>query len=410
LKNSKIISTLKIRAGWGQRGNSNILDFASRGLIRGGAAYNQIAGLAQTQLGDDNLGWETRTDLNAGINIGLLKDRIQLEVEVYKGKTSDLLLNRQLQLTSGFGNITQNVGAMENQGINIGFTSVNVRNKNFEWRTNLSVSTNTNKVTDVLQEFAVGFASWIDTGYALGSFRGYRAVKVFQTQAEIDALNKTAQEKTGRPTAAYQTTATRPGDLMFKDIDGDGLITANDQEILGDANPKMMGGINNDFKIFDFDVSVFLQYSFGNSVWNHTRVFAEGMNGQFGQLATVQNRWTPTNGQTDIRYPRAVWGDPNSNRRNSDRFLEDGSYMRLKNLNIGYRVPASVLKHLRLSNLRVYYSGQNLWTATKYECMDPEVSTFSEGNAGTTVNGAPGTDFLTFPIARSHNFGVQVSF
>ena len=410
LANSKIISNLKLRAGWGQRGNSNIGDFASRGLIRGGAAYNQIAGLAQTQLGDENLGWETRTDINVGMNVGFLKDRIQLELEYYQAKTTDLLLNRQLQLTSGFAGITQNVGAMENKGFNVGFTSVNFNNKNFTWKTNLNISTNQNKITNLIQEQAVGFASWIDTSYALGSFRGFRTVKVFQTQAEIDALNKTAQERTGRPTAAYQTASTRPGDLMFKDIDGDGLITANDQEVLGNANPAVMGGINNEFKIYDFDISIFLQYSFGNSVWNHTRVFAEGMNGQFGQLATVQNRWTPTNGQTDIRYPRAVWGDPNNNRRNSDRFLEDGSYMRLKNLNIGYRLPQALLKRIRLNNLRVYYSGQNLWTATNYSGSDPEVSTFSEGNASTTVNGAPGTDFLTFPIARSHNFGIQVSF
>jgi TonB-dependent starch-binding outer membrane protein SusC len=410
LANSKIISNLKLRAGWGQRGNSNILDFASRGLIRGGAAYNQIAGLAQTQLGDENLGWETRTDLNVGANIGFLKDRIQLELEYYQAQTTDLLLNRQLMLTSGFLSITQNVGAMENNGFNLGFTSVNINNKNFSWKTNLNISTNKNKVTNILQEQLPGFASSIDTGFALGSFKGYRTVKIFQNQAEIDALNKTAQEKSGRSTATYQTTSTRPGDLMFKDLDGDGLITGNDQEILGDANPAIMGGINNEFKIYDFDISVFLQYSFGNKVWNHTRVFAEGMNGQFGQLATVENRWTPTNGQTDIRYPRAIWGDPNNNRRNSDRFLEDGSYMRIKNLNIGYRLPQQLLKRIGLSNLRVYYSGQNLWTATKYEGSDPEVSTFSEGNASTTVNGAPGTDFLTFPIARAHNFGLQVSF
>lgn len=155
---------------------------------------------------------------------------------------------------------------------------------------------------------------------------------------------------------------------------------------------------------FGFDLSFFFQFSLGNLVYNNTRAFSEGMNGAFGQSATVRNRWTPDNKTEDTNFPRAVWGDPNNNRRVSDRFLEDASYLRLKNLRLGYRLPSNIVKKMGLSSLGVYVSGQNLLTFTKYTGFDPEVSTF------TTSNTAPGTDFLTFPQARTMLVGLNVGF
>ena len=402
LKGNKTLSNLKVKGGWGIRGNSNIGNFASRALIGAGFNYNQIAGLAPTQLGNNDLTWEQREDLTAGIEIGLLKDRIGLEFEVYKANTNNLLLDRPLPFTSGYGNISQNVGKMENKGIDIKVTTQNIVSKNFTWSTTFNVSTYKNKVTDIVNEFAQGFASYVDTGYALGAFRGYRTSNIFQNQGEIDAANQIAREKTGRPTAVYQSTATRPGDIKFIDINGDGLITSADQEIIGDANPKWFGGITNDFNIYGVDLSFFFQFMQGNDVFNFTRAFSEGMNSVFGQFATVRTRWTPTNTNTEM--PRAAWGDPNNNRRTSTRFLEDGSYMRLKNVSIGYSLPTSIISKMRLGTLRVYYSGQNLLTFTKYKGLDPEISTFGETNT------APGTDFLTFPQARTHTVGLNVSF
>lgn len=291
---------------------------------------------------------------------------------------------------------------MENKGIDIKVTTQNIIAKNFTWSTTFNVSTYKNKVTDIVNEFAAGFASYVDTGYALGSFRGYRVDQIFQNQGEIDAVNQIAREKTGRTTAVYQSTATRPGDIKFIDLNGDGVITSADQEIIGDANPKWFGGITNDFTIYGVDVSFFFQFMQGNQIFNFTRGFSEGMNSVFGQFASIRNRWTPTNTNTDI--PRAAWGDPNNNRRTSTRFLEDGSYMRLKNVSIGYSLPTSIISKMRLGSLRVYYSGQNLLTFTKYKGLDPEISTFGETNT------APGTDFLTFPQARTHTVGLNVSF
>lgn len=402
LKGNNTISNLRIKGGWGIRGNSNIGDFASRALINPGANYNQIAGLAPGQLGNNDLTWEQREDLTAGLEMGFLKNKINLEVELYDAKTKSLLLNRPLPFTSGYASISQNVGKMTNRGIDLKITTENISRKNFTWSTSFNISTYKNTVTDIVNEFAAGFASWVDTGYALGSFRGYRVASIFQTQAEIDAINQTAKEKTGRTTAVYQATTTRPGDIKFVDINGDGVITSADQEVIGDANAKWFGGMTNNFTVYGVDFSFFLQFMQGNMIYNNTRGFAEGMNSVFGQLATVRNRWTPTNTNTEI--PRAVWGDPNNNRRTSTRFLEDGSYLRLKNVNVGYTIPSDITSKLRLSNLRIYYSGQNLLTFTKYQGLDPELSTFGETNT------APGTDFLTFPQARTHTFGLSVTF
>ncbi len=403
LKDSRLISDLKLRASWGLRGNQNIGNFASRALIAAGANYNQLAGLAPTQLGNPDLTWEQREDIDIALEIGLFKDRLSLVVEAFQGTTNELLLGRPLVFTSGFATINENIGSIKNTGIDIGINSVNFETENFSWTTSFNLSFYKNEILKLAgAPFAAGFASWVEEGYALGSFRGYELVGIFQTQDEITALDNKAKELTGNANAVYQSSLTRPGDIMFSDLDGDGVITSADQKILGDANPDFYGGITNNMTFYGFDLSFFFQFTYGNKILNNTKSFAEGMNSVFGQFATVRDRWTPENTDTDI--PRAVWADPNNNRRISSRFLEDGSYLRLKNVTLGYNLPSSVLQQLRLSKLRLYVSGQNLLTFTKYSGFDPEVSTFGETNT------APGTDFLTFPQSRTILFGLNVAF
>ncbi len=405
LKDNSLVSDLKLRASWGIRGNQELGNFQSLALIAPGFNYNQSAGLAPNQLGNPDLTWEEREDIGVGLDIGLFRDRLTINLDWYQGTTNELLLNRPLVFTSGYANITENIGSIRNTGIDVGITSVNFQTDKFTWTTNFNISTFENEILKISgTPFAAGFASWVEAGQPLGAFRGHRVVKIFQDQAEIDALNAKAKEMTGSASAVYQSTATRPGDLMFADLNGNGTITADDQEILGDANPDFFGGITNNLSGFGFDLSFFFQFSLGNEVWNHTRVFAEGMNGQFGQFATVRERWTVDNPTTDIRYPRAIWGDPNNNRRNSDRWLEDGSYIRLKNITLGYTLPKNIVGKIGLSNVRIYATGQNLITITDYSGFDPEVSTFGE------VNLSQGTDFLTFPQARTILFGLNVGF
>ncbi|HMO40335.1 MAG TPA: TonB-dependent receptor [Saprospiraceae bacterium] len=405
LRNNSVISELKLKGSWGLRGNSEIGNFSSRALISPGANYLQRAGLAPTQLGNPDLTWEERQDIDLGLEIGLFKDRIFLTVEAFQGTTNELLLSRPLVASSGFTGITENIGSIKNRGIDIGLLTTNISKEKFTWTTNMNLSFFENEITALAgTPFAAGFASWVAEGEALGSFRGFRVERVFQSQEEIDALNAIARERTGNPNAVYQTTLTRPGDLMFRDLDGDGVLTTADQEILGNANPRVFGGITNNISAFGFDLSFFFQFSVGNLVYNNTRAFSEGMNSIFGQAATVRNRWTPENPTDDIRYPRAAFGDPNNNRRTSDRFLEDASYLRLKNLSLGYSLPRNIANKAGLASARIYVSGQNLLTFTEYSGFDPEVSTF------TLSNTAPGTDFLTFPQARTMIVGLNLGF
>ncbi|MEY4108039.1 MAG: hypothetical protein RL181_2381 [Bacteroidota bacterium] len=401
--NSSIISEMKLKASWGVRGNQDIGNFASRALIQPGTNYLQRAGLAPSQLGNPNLTWEEREDIDLGLEVGLFEDKLQLTVDAYRGTTNELLLSRPLVGSSGFTGITENIGSIRNEGIDIALTTTNVSTSKLSWTTTANVSFFRNEILKLAgTPFAAGFASWVEEGQALGAFRGYEVVKIFQTQAEIDALNQTAREKTGIASAVYQSTLTRPGDIMFADINNDGRITSDDQKILGNANPKFYGGVTNNIQGYGFDLSFFFQFSIGNMVFNNTRAFSEGMNSIFGQAATVRDRWTTSNTDTDI--PRAVFGDPNNNRRVSDRFLEDASYVRLKNLTLGYTLPKNVLKKVGLNNARVYVTGQNLLTFTDYSGFDPEVSTFGETNT------AAGTDFLTFPQARTMLVGINLGF
>ncbi|OON69132.1 hypothetical protein B0919_10515 [Hymenobacter sp. CRA2] len=406
-----VISELKLRAGYGQTGNFEIGNFASRTLFGVGAAnlanYNGVAGLAPTQLGVRDLSWEKVEETNAGIDLGFFQDRIGFSANVFKRNNNDLLLNRPLPLTSGYASVTQNIGNLENKGLEFEVTSQNVKSDNgLNWTTNFNISFIRNKVTKLYNNAPIlqGFASRVAVGEPLGSFFGYRVDRIYQSQEEINADIANARARTGNANAFYQGTSTtnqpRPGDIRFVDVNGDGVITSDDQTTIGSAQPKFFGGINNQLSWGGFDLAFFFQFTYGNKIYNNTRSFAEGMSGQFGQLASVRDRWTPTNTDTDI--PRAAAGDPNQNNRVSDRWLEDGSYLRLKTLTLGYNIPSTWAKSAHLQSARIYVGGQNLLTFTKYSGLDPEINTFSGSNTSL------GTDFLTFPQARVYQVGINL--
>jgi TonB-dependent starch-binding outer membrane protein SusC len=318
-------------------------------------------------------------------------DRINIVAEVYRTITRDLLFNRPLPLNSGFGSIATNVGNILNEGIELSISADVLKSKDFNWNINGNITWNKNRVIKLSgQPFAQGFASWVEEGQPLGAFRGFVTDKIFQSASEIASS----------PTQA----GAAPGDIRFKDLDKNGVINTADQQIIGSAQPKYFGGVTNTFSWKGFELSALFQFMYGNQIYNNTRAFAEGMNSVFGQYASILKRWTPQNPHNDIRYPRAVFGDPANNRRTSDRWLEDGSYLRLRNIALGYNFPSSITQKLKISRLRVYVQGQNLVTWTKYSGFDPEISTFGE----TTT--AAGTDFLTFPQARQVSFGLNVTF
>ncbi|MCU0450630.1 MAG: TonB-dependent receptor [Bernardetiaceae bacterium] len=397
------VSDLKLRASWGQTGNQEFGNFNYLGLYGSGNNYLQQGGIAPSQLANPDLTWEKADNYNVGLDFGFLDDRFTLSAEYFVRNTLELLLNRQLPLTSGFGSITQNIGSMQNRGWEFTANTTNINSESFKWTTNFNISFIKNEITSLFnnQPFAAGFASWVEVGQPIGSFRGFRVDGIFQNQEEINQLNAEARRQSGNPNAVYQAALTSPGDVRFRDLNGDGRITGDDQEILGSAQPRFFGGITNTFSFKGFDLMLFFQFVNGNKIYNNTRAFSEGMNSVFGQTEGILNRWTPTNTNTDV--PRAVFGDPNNNRRSSDRFLEDGSFTRLKNLTFGYTLPSSLVAKTKfLRSLRLYMTGQNLLTFTNYKGFDPEVNTFSGSNT------ALGTDFLTFPQARTITFGVNL--
>jgi len=379
LSNVKFLSDLKIRASYGKAGNANIADFASLPLVGVGANYIQGAGLAPTQLGNPNLGWEEAEQTDIALEFQLFK-KINVTAEYYVKNTNNLLLAKPLVGASGFTSVTENIGQLQNKGVELSINGDVVRTKEFSWNTNFNITFPDNKVITLFNgvPFASGFASWVEQGQDLGSFRGFVVKGIFQTAAQIAA-------------APTHSAATRPGDIEFADLNKDGRITTDDQQIIGSAVPDWFGGLTNNFSYKNFSLNVFVQFVQGNEVYNNTRSFTEGMNGVFGQAASIMNRWTPAKPSTTM--PRAVYGDPSNNRRVSTRWVEDGSFVRLKNIVLSYQVGKS----------KFFVQAENLKTWTKYQGFDPEVSTFS------ITNTAPGTDFLTFPQARTFSFGVNIT-
>ena len=406
------IDLLKLRLGWGQTGNNVIGNFAALQLYGGGNNYvtpdgADAPGTAPSQIGNPDLKWETTTQINAGIDFGFANSRFGGSIDFYVKNTTDLLLNRPIPTTSGFTSVTQNVGEVQNRGVDITLNASIIDNKDFSWTSTFTVGYLQNEVKKLVDgiPFDVGFANRIAEGQSLGSFFGHVTDGLFQNQAEIDA-------HATQPNAA-------PGDFRFMDISGgagpdgvlgtaddlapDGVINDNDRTFIGKALPDFQGGFRNVLSYKGITVNAFFQFATGFQVYNNNLAFAEGMNSVFAPtLRAWENRWQQEGDQTNI--PRLVRNDPNGNRRDSDRFAEDGDYLRLKTLTVGYNLPSSLLDKIGLQSVEVYASGYNLWTATGYSWFDPEVNIFDGSNT------ALGTDFLTFPQPRSIIFGVNLGF
>lgn len=394
MQNVSFINDLKVRASWGVTGNNNIGDFSALQLYSGGANYLDQPGISPTQLGNPNLRWEETSQTNIGLDFTILNNRIYGNFDYFSKLTTDLLLNRPIPTTSGFVSVLENIGSVRNTGFEL---QINTRNfvGAFSWETGFNISQIRNEVVELYNDdpIDIGFASRIAEGQSIGSFYGYVTDGIFQTQEEIT-------------NSAFQASGTRPGDIKFKDLNGDNVINDDDRDYIGSAQPDFVGGLTNRLSWNGFVLDFFFQFSYGNEILNNNTVFSEGMNSVFNQTQRIYDeRWQAgTNAHNDARFPRAVWGDPNQNRRDSDRFVEDGSYARLKTLTFSYTLPSAVTNALGLSNIRIYYAGQNLLTFTNYSWFDPEVNTFDGSNT------ALGTDFLTYPQARIHSGGINLTF
>jgi TonB-linked SusC/RagA family outer membrane protein len=416
MQNMTKISELKLRAGYGITGlNGAVLgNYPWSVSVNSNSAYypfgnNINSGPASSipGLGNKELEWETTKQLNIGLDLGLLGNAITLSAEYYNRKTDNLILQVPLPPTMGFINATvpQNVGGMTNNGFEfqIGY---NDRKGDFTWSAlaNLSFVTNnvdklaegvTNIEAGADQDFTEGYnPTNTAPGQAIQSFYGWIVEGIFQDSASIKSHAK-------------QAGGTGPGDLMFKDKDGDGSITTSDRVFLGSFIPKFSYSLNLNANYKNFGLTLFFQGVQGNKIYNATRTATEGMIRFFNAGTQVLNAWTPSNTNTDI--PRAVSADPNQNARPSTRFIEDGSYLRLKNIMLTYNVPGKSLESLSkgaVKGLNIYVSAQNIFTLTDYSGFDPEVG----NRTVTSTSLTNGVDYAVYPQPKGYQVGINVNF
>ena len=393
----------KLRASYGQTGNNNIGDFATRPLFAGGASYLTTPGISQSQLGNPDLRWETTTQFNVGLDLALLENRIGAVLDFYVKNTDDLILNRPIPTSSGFGSVIANVGSMRNTGVELALTFVNVQQADFTWTTQLSGAYNKNEVTalfnDQPQDF--GFATRLAVGQPVGSFFGLVTDGIYQNQAQIDADNAL---NTDPDNPRDYIVRAQPGDYRFVDQNGDGIINDDDRTFIGKALPDFTGGIDNKLTYKGFDLNFFFQFSLGNEVFNNNLAFAEGLNSVFAPTQRAfDGAWRAEGDGND--FPRIAGGQSAiNNRQDSDRYVEDGSFVRLKTATLAYALPESVVEQIGFDQMRIFARGTNLITWSDYSWFDPEVNTFGDSNV------ALGTDFLTLPISRTVEFGINLGF
>ncbi len=381
------IDDLKLRAGWGRNGNQEgISNYASYGLINYTRRLptNPLSGPATTQVsyGNPDLKWETTEQTNIGLDVAILESRVNFSVDAYVKKTSDVLLNVQLPSTLPITSIQTNAGAIQNKGLEFNLSSINTDN-DLRWTTDFNIAFNRNKVTSLNYTGVYYYGhtysnnqdvSIVRAGLPLGSFYGYVAEGVDP----------------------------ETGDMKYKDLNNDGAISAADRTVIGNGQPDFIYGLTNRLSYKNFDLNIFFQGSQGNQVFNATRIDLEGMFDSKNQSTAVLRRWTPENPNTDM--PRAIGGGNTDNVRNSTRFVEDGSYLRLKAVTLTYNFAPAFIQKIKANKLSLYVTGQNLLTFTKYSGFDPEVNAF--GTSSTEL----GIDYGTYPQARTIIFGLNLEF
>lgn len=396
------LNDLKVRAGYGVTGNQNIGNYSFASVYKT-VQYNfngqAVSAIVPDMIPNPGIRWERVEQSNLGIDATLFNKRINVMVDLYVKNTNDMLVPMSVPISTGYSDINVpqiNLGKVQNKGVEIAINSTNLEGK-LGWTTNFNISFNQNRIlrlNDTIPMYtgSIGLSQNLTIqhpgGYPINEFYGFVTNGIFQNQAEVDryAVQIPGSDPFNR---------TSPGDIRFKDLNNDGVIDDDDRTFLGNPNPTVIFAMNNTFTYKGFDLSVFLQGVAGNKIFNANRIYTEGMAVAYNQTTAVLDRWRGE-GTSNV-MPRAVYNDPNKNARISDRFIEDGSYFRIKNVTFGYTLPKSAHSKSVINNLRVYLSAQNLFTFTKYTGFDPEV-------------GANGIDLNVYPVTRTISAGLQLTF
>lgn len=388
----------KIRLSVGQTGNESIGNYVSQGEFSLGANYLDYSGAAPTAMPNYNLSWETTTQYNAGIDLSLFAGRVYLTADAYLKRTTNLLFNVPIPETTGFDFITQNIGEIQNKGLEFALTTHNITGK-FNWTTNFNIGMNRNKIVSLPENILTngylqnGTYHILKVGESIGTFYGWKFLGVYSR--DEDNVN---QVKYGSANGKVF----RGGDPIWDDLNGDKIIDDQDKQIIGNAQPKFTGGLNNDFSYKNFSLNVFFQFSYGNDIYSNLNMMRNWVFAYNNVSTDALNRWRKPGDITD--FPRPIRNDPLRNEylRVSDRWVEDGSYVRLKNITLAYNLPAKMANKIFLEGLQFYVTGENLVTWTHYTAYDPEVSSYS----GLQI----GVDDGSYPQSRTFVFGLNIKF
>lgn len=433
LRDINWLSNLKLRLGYGQVGNANISTY-----LYGSAMQSYVTpmgtGFYLKNIPNPGLKWEASEQFNAGIDFAAFNNRIELTVDVYKKQTKDLLLQMLIPTYLGGAewNYLQapyaNIGKTENTGIDISLNTRNIITKDFTWSSALTLSHNKNKVVALNDESQIMYgkldwwsefqtATMIKAGEPMGVFYGYQVDRLFRDEQDIldspvQVDNGNGQNRIDKVTGIY------PGDIKFKDLSGpdgkpDGVIDEYDQTIIGDPNPDLTFGFTNTFTYKDFDLSIGLTGAIGGDVLNFARYKTEAMNSIWdNQSVTVLGRARAALDENGAAYltnpgaelPRFSSLDGNRNNRMSDRWIEDGSYLRIQNVAISYHVPQKILKKAHIASAKVYFNVQNLYTFTSYKGYDPEIGAFNQSALRQNI------DMGRYPTPRTYTIGLNLGF
>ncbi|MDE5578427.1 MAG: TonB-dependent receptor [Alistipes sp.] len=419
MRKLKFVDDAKLRVSYGVTGNNRIGDFATYPSLTQSDYYSFGNGtpseaVVPSNLGNRELTWESTEQVDLGLDLSLFRNRVNLTVDLYRKTTRDLLLNANLPFTSGYSSVYKNVGKVRNDGLELTLSTVNVDTKDFKWTSDFNISFNRNRVMALAEgqesllstvAFTTDFNSTplyiARVGGPMAAFYGIVWDGVYgYDDFETDATGAYVLKK-NVPTNGDARETIQPGDIKYVDQNGDGVVNDQDMVIIGRGTPIHTGGFNNNFTYKGLSLNVFFQWSYGNDIMNANRIIFEGnYNGKnINQFRSYVDHWTPEN-QTSRNFrpggqgPRGIY---------SSRTIEDGSFLRLKTVQLSYTLPERWVAKLRLEQVQVYVSGQNLWTLTGYSGLDPEVST---RNSALT----PGYDYSAYARNRTYTAGLKIVF
>ncbi len=419
MKPLEFISNAKLRVSYGATGNNRVSDFAylSAVTLPAATAYsfnNQpVKAAILSELGTKSLKWESTRQTNIGLDLGFFNQRLTLEVDAYKKVTSDLLLDAKVPTSIGFTNAFKNIGEVQNSGVELTLNGDILDKTAFKWNAGFNISFNRNKVLQLAegQQELLSILLWnldfskvplyiAEVGAPIAQYYGY----IWEGNYQYSDFNETSPGvymlKDGVATYHTNRATTQPGFIKYKDLNGDGKVNTDDRTVIGDPNPDYTGGFTNNFSWKGFDLNIFFQFAVGQEIFNANRIIFEG-GGRMHQnmFATYKDRWTPEN--QNNTYFRTNGQGP-ADFGYSSRVVEDGSYLRLKTMSLGYNFPVNIIRRAKLSSLRLYVSAQNLLTWTRYKGFDPEVSAFDSALT-------PGFDYSVYPRARTITFGLNMT-